>query len=58
MFIVTFLLLIFPPALTFSSGALLVCVSIYLYGLPKQDTSTLSKPSSANNASKEKLISV
>ncbi|KAK3506967.1 hypothetical protein QTP70_033192 [Hemibagrus guttatus] len=44
--------------LTFSTGALMVCVSIYLYGLPKQDTSTLSKASSANKASKEKLISV
>ncbi|XP_060769490.1 CMP-sialic acid transporter [Neoarius graeffei] len=40
---------------TFFSGALLVCVSIYLYGLPRQDTSTLTK---ASNASKEKLINV
>ncbi|KTF73324.1 hypothetical protein cypCar_00041334, partial [Cyprinus carpio] len=30
---------------TFLGGALLVCVSIYLYGLPKQDTSRLQKPS-------------
>ncbi|XP_060739078.1 CMP-sialic acid transporter [Tachysurus vachellii] len=37
---------------TFSAGALLVCVSIYLYGLPKQDTSTLS------TASKDKLITM
>ncbi|KAJ8356070.1 hypothetical protein SKAU_G00188640 [Synaphobranchus kaupii] len=28
---------------TFASGAMLVCVSIYLYGLPKQDTSKVAK---------------
>ncbi|XP_053342530.1 CMP-sialic acid transporter [Clarias gariepinus] len=36
--------------MTFSTGALLVCVSIYLYGLPKQDTSTLIKASEDNKA--------
>ncbi|KAI5094488.1 CMP-sialic acid transporter, partial [Silurus meridionalis] len=41
---------------TFLSGALLVCVSIYLYGLPKQDTSTLSRASDPGSASKEKLL--
>ena len=45
-----------PAAVTFASGALLVCVSIYLYGLPKQDTSVLTKPD--NKTAKEKLISV
>ncbi|XP_062857105.1 CMP-sialic acid transporter [Trichomycterus rosablanca] len=39
--------------LTFASGALLVCVSIYLYGLPKQDTSMLTRAKEANKASKE-----
>ncbi|XP_026173845.1 CMP-sialic acid transporter isoform X2 [Mastacembelus armatus] len=29
--------------ITFASGAIFVCVSIYLYGLPKQDTATLSR---------------
>uniref|UniRef100_A0A3Q3KD65 Uncharacterized protein n=1 Tax=Monopterus albus TaxID=43700 RepID=A0A3Q3KD65_MONAL len=29
--------------ITFASGAILVCVSIYLYGLPKTDTSKLSQ---------------
>uniref|UniRef100_A0A8C2F3C2 Solute carrier family 35 member A1 n=1 Tax=Cyprinus carpio TaxID=7962 RepID=A0A8C2F3C2_CYPCA len=42
---------------TFLTGALLVCVSIYLYGLPKQDTSRLQKPS-ADREDKQKLISV
>uniref|UniRef100_A0AAR2LSM2 Solute carrier family 35 member A1 n=1 Tax=Pygocentrus nattereri TaxID=42514 RepID=A0AAR2LSM2_PYGNA len=41
---------------TFALGALLVCVSIYLYGLPKQDTSVLTRPDS--KTAKEKLISV
>lgn len=44
-------------AATFLTGALLVCVSIYLYGLPKQDTSRLQKPS-ADREDKQKLISV
>ncbi|MCI4395625.1 hypothetical protein PGIGA_G00194250 [Pangasianodon gigas] len=43
---------------TFSTGALLVCIAIYLYGLPKQDTSTLTKASDDKKASKEKLIHV
>ncbi|XP_072532895.1 CMP-sialic acid transporter [Salminus brasiliensis] len=43
--------------LTFASGALLVCVSIYLYGLPKLDTTVLAKADS-NKTAKEKLISV
>ncbi|XP_061843236.2 CMP-sialic acid transporter-like [Nerophis lumbriciformis] len=42
---------------TFASGAILVCVSIYLYGLPKQDTSKLSVKDSEQEA-KQKLISV
>ncbi|XP_068433313.1 CMP-sialic acid transporter [Clinocottus analis] len=41
----------------FASGALLVCVSIYLYGLPKQDTSKLSRQD-ADKESKQKLITV
>lgn len=43
---------------TFSTGALLVCVSIYMYGLPKQDTSTLTKASEDDKASREKLVTV
>lgn len=42
---------------TFAGGALLVCVSIYLYGLPKQDTSKVTKGDS-NCESKQKLITV
>ncbi|XP_054474430.1 CMP-sialic acid transporter [Anoplopoma fimbria] len=41
----------------FASGALLVCVSIYLYGLPKQDTSNLSRKES-DKESKKRLITV
>ncbi|XP_068198174.1 CMP-sialic acid transporter [Antennarius striatus] len=41
----------------FASGAILVCVSIYLYGLPKQDTSRLSRKDT-DNESKQKLITV
>ncbi|XP_053566499.1 CMP-sialic acid transporter [Bombina bombina] len=43
--------------LTFSVGALLVCVSIYVYGLPKKDTTKIetSEPAKSLN---EKLISV
>ncbi|KAM6915171.1 CMP-sialic acid transporter [Xenentodon cancila] len=42
---------------TFASGAILVCISIYLYGLPKQDTSKLSRQDT-DSESKQKLISV
>ncbi|KAG1928805.1 CMP-sialic acid transporter [Pimephales promelas] len=42
---------------TFILGAALVCVSIYMYGLPKQDTSKLPKPSTAREDT-EKLIAV
>lgn len=46
-------------AITFASGALLVCVSIYLYGLPKQDTSKVTRPDKATDSElKQKLISV
>jgi len=43
--------------ITFASGASLVCVSIYLYGLPKQDTSKLSRLD-LDKESKQKLITV
>lgn len=43
--------------ISFASGALLVCVSIYLYGLPKQDTLKLSQQD-ADKELKEKLITV
>ncbi|XP_051264808.1 CMP-sialic acid transporter [Dicentrarchus labrax] len=43
--------------ISFASGALLVCVSIYLYGLPKLDTSKLSREDT-DNESKQKLITV
>ncbi|XP_077442690.1 CMP-sialic acid transporter [Stigmatopora argus] len=43
--------------LTFTWGAVLVCVSIYLYGLPKRDTSTVSKEC-PDMESKQKLITV
>ncbi|XP_067241013.1 CMP-sialic acid transporter [Chanodichthys erythropterus] len=42
---------------TFITGALLVCVSIYTYGLPKQDTSKVLKPSS-DSEDTQKLIAV
>ncbi|XP_028653361.2 CMP-sialic acid transporter [Erpetoichthys calabaricus] len=42
---------------TFASGALLVCVSIYIYGLPKQDTTKLVTDTDVKNT-KEKLIAV
>ncbi|XP_076612637.1 CMP-sialic acid transporter [Chaetodon auriga] len=42
---------------SFASGAILVCVSIYLYGLPKQDTSKLSRQDT-DSESKQKLITV
>ncbi|XP_056284069.1 CMP-sialic acid transporter isoform X2 [Pseudoliparis swirei] len=42
---------------SFASGALLVCVSIYLYGLPKQDTSKLSREDT-DRESKRRLITV
>uniref|UniRef100_A0A6I8MYS0 Solute carrier family 35 member A1 n=1 Tax=Ornithorhynchus anatinus TaxID=9258 RepID=A0A6I8MYS0_ORNAN len=41
---------------TFSLGALLVCVSIYLYGLPRQDTTTIQP--AATKTSKERLVNV
>ncbi|KAA8583047.1 hypothetical protein FQN60_015593 [Etheostoma spectabile] len=44
-------------ALSFASGALLVCVSIYLYGLPKQDTLKLSHKDT-DTESKQRLITV
>lgn len=43
--------------ITFASGALLVCVSIYLYGLPKQDTSKVSRQDPDKEA-KQKLMTV
>lgn len=41
----------------FACGALLVCVSIYLYGLPKQDTTKLARVD-VDKESKQKLIMV
>ncbi|CAH2249408.1 CMP-sialic acid transporter [Pelobates cultripes] len=41
--------------LTFSAGALLVCVSIYIYGLPRKDTTKIDTKESSKN---ERLISV
>ncbi|XP_068265686.1 CMP-sialic acid transporter isoform X2 [Nyctibius grandis] len=41
---------------TFSLGALLVCVSIYLYGLPRQDTTKIQP--SETKSSKERLATV
>ncbi|XP_006013700.1 CMP-sialic acid transporter [Latimeria chalumnae] len=41
--------------ITFSVGAMLVCVSIYLYGLPKQDTTRLQLET-VDNKAKERLI--
>ncbi|KAG7239709.1 hypothetical protein INR49_028645 [Caranx melampygus] len=43
--------------ITFASGAILVCISIYLYGLPKQDTSKLSRQDTDKEL-KQKLITV
>lgn len=43
--------------ITFASGAILVCVSIYLYGLPKQDTSRVGR-SDPDKEAKQKLITV
>ncbi|XP_034555208.1 CMP-sialic acid transporter [Notolabrus celidotus] len=43
---------------SFTTGAILVCVSIYLYGLPKQDTSKLKTANNTDPASKQKLITV
>nr|XP_057912914.1 CMP-sialic acid transporter [Doryrhamphus excisus] len=42
---------------TFASGAILVCVSIYLYGLPKQDVSKLTRED-GDKEFKQKLITV
>ncbi|XP_073893620.1 CMP-sialic acid transporter isoform X5 [Macaca fascicularis] len=41
--------------LTFALGTLLVCVSIYLYGLPRQDTTSIQQ---GETASKERVIGV
>ncbi|KAK2527731.1 hypothetical protein Q9966_010180 [Columba livia] len=41
---------------TFSLGALLVCISIYLHGLPRQDTTKLQP--SETKSSKERLATV
>ncbi|XP_025918454.1 CMP-sialic acid transporter isoform X1 [Apteryx rowi] len=41
---------------TFSLGALLVCISIYLYGLPRQDTTKIQP--SETKSSKERLVTV
>ncbi|XP_012299642.1 CMP-sialic acid transporter isoform X2 [Aotus nancymaae] len=41
--------------LTFALGTLLVCVSIYLYGLPRQDTTHIQQ---GETASKERVIGV
>ncbi|XP_074752096.1 CMP-sialic acid transporter isoform X2 [Athene noctua] len=41
---------------TFSLGALLVCISIYLYGLPRQDTTKIQP--SETKSSKERLATV
>ncbi|NP_001411859.1 CMP-sialic acid transporter isoform 2 [Mus musculus] len=40
--------------LSFALGALLVCVSIYLYGLPRQDTTSIQQEAT----SKERIIGV
>ncbi|KAK7810962.1 hypothetical protein U0070_024299 [Myodes glareolus] len=40
--------------LSFAMGALLVCVSIYLYGLPRQDTTSIQQEATA----KERIIGV
>uniref|UniRef100_A0A8B9MCL8 Solute carrier family 35 member A1 n=2 Tax=Accipiter nisus TaxID=211598 RepID=A0A8B9MCL8_9AVES len=42
--------------LTFSVGAFLVCISIYLYGLPRQDTTKIQP--SETKSSKERLATV
>ncbi|KAB0383975.1 hypothetical protein FD755_005892 [Muntiacus reevesi] len=41
--------------LTFALGTLLVCVSIYLYGLPRQDTTSIQQ---GETDSKERVIGV
>lgn len=43
--------------ITFTIGALLVCISIYTYGLPRKDTTTLETKDTSSNLS-QKLISV
>jgi hypothetical protein len=48
------LFLLFFSALSFALGALLVCVSIYLYGLPRQDTTSIQQEAT----SKERIIGV
>lgn len=42
---------VFFSALTFALGTLLVCVSIYFYGLPRQDTTSIQQ---VETASKER----
>lgn len=51
---------LFPSAaITFASGTMLVCVSIYLYGLPKQDTSKVMRTEKEMETElKQKLIPV
>lgn len=44
--------------ITFALGALMVCVSIYMYGLPKKDTSQPPSGSTDDMESKQKLITV
>lgn len=43
--------------ITFTFGALLVCISIYTYGLPRKDTTKLETKDTSSNLS-QKLISV
>ncbi|CAL8233934.1 unnamed protein product [Boreogadus saida] len=43
---------------TFASGAMMVCVSIYLYGLPKQEAAKLPQYSADDTEAKQKLITV
>ncbi|EMP24414.1 CMP-sialic acid transporter [Chelonia mydas] len=43
--------------ISFALGAFLVCISIYLYGLPRQDTTKI-QPSLETVSSKEKLINM
>jgi hypothetical protein len=43
---------------TFASGAMMVCVSIYLYGLPKQEAAKLPQYNADDTEVKQKLITV
>lgn len=47
-----------PTAVAFAAGAMMVCLSIYLYGLPKQDTAKPLQQSADSAESKQKLITV